>query len=137
MGMASHGISLGWWLLPCMGSPALTLCLKLVWEKPFPCSALPWQGVTWSTPKVSWSGQQGAMRQVQGDSGEEERSLSLPLAAEVSSLFTASSGSSPEPLFPSQGGMNPAAEKYLDIFLGMLTWPSQNLGIRCPEWAGA
>lgn len=49
------------------------------------------------TEGEQWSGQQGGMGQVQGDSGEEKgRSLSLPPAAEVSFLFTVSSGSLPE-----------------------------------------
>lgn len=72
--MASHGISLGWWLLSCMGCPALALCPESVWERPV---AMEWQ--------------QEAMRQVQGNSGEETgRSLSLPPAAEVSSILTIS-----------------------------------------------
>lgn len=61
------------------------------------------------------------MRQVQGSSGGEKgRTLNFVPAAEVSSLLTISSGSSPEALYPSWGGMIPAVEKELDIFLGML-----------------
>lgn len=41
MDMASHGISLGWWLLSCMGSPALALCPELVGKGLFPAVHCP------------------------------------------------------------------------------------------------
>lgn len=131
MCMASHGISLGWWLLSCMGSPALALYPMLVWERPVAfslhCSAL--AGRHQSTPEASQRvsngvGSREAWGKSRGIVERRGRSLSLPPAAEVFSLFTVSSGSSPEALFPSWGGMIPAAKKYLDIFLGILTRPS-------------
>lgn len=52
--MASHGISLGWRLLSCMGSPALAVYPVLVWERlvafSLLCSAL--VGHHQSTPKA-------------------------------------------------------------------------------------
>lgn len=89
-----------------------------------------------------WSEQQRAMRQVKGDSREEKGR-----EAWASLQLQRSPPSSPSLLDPHQrlcsapgedwSQKNTAAEKYLDIFLGMLTWPLQNLGIWCPEWAGA
>lgn len=67
---------------------------SVVWERPLAfslqCSAL--AGCYWPRGQLEgeqWSGQEGGMRQVQEESEEEKgRSLSLPPAAEVSSLFT-------------------------------------------------